>query len=417
MSDIAIDLQNIGKQYKIGGERQRYRALRDTLTDIVKTPVRRARNILRGQAYAASDMNETFWALRDVNLQIKDGEVVGIIGRNGAGKSTLLKILSRITEPSEGYADIYGRVGALLEVGTGFHPELTGRENIFLNGAVLGMRRGEILRKFDEIIAFAEVEKFIDTPVKHYSSGMALRLGFSVAAHLEPEILLVDEVLAVGDFAFQKKCLGKMDDVAKSGRTVLLVSHNMAAIANLCTATVLLNRGQLVNYGPTADIIEQYLNMGDVEDEIDEVLRDGRYVEKIECRDHLNNPTQTYRVGDPLVIDVTLKNLDQIASPNLGLLVCNHFGDRLILLSPHVQSELVLSRLDRKTYRVITEPLNLLPGYYTFEISIGSGYETVENFKSLPGFTIEYTDYFNTGKMPMAKQGILAQKATWQIID
>jgi len=415
MSDIAIDLQNIGKQYKIGGERQRYRALRDTITDAVKAPVRRARQVLRGQAYGAADLNETFWALRDVNLQIKDGEVVGVIGRNGAGKSTLLKILSRITEPSEGYADIYGRVGALLEVGTGFHPELTGRENIFLNGAVLGMRRSEIVRKFDEIIAFAEVEKFIDTPVKHYSSGMALRLGFSVAAHLEPEILLVDEVLAVGDLAFQKKCLGKMDDVAKSGRTVLLVSHNMAAIANLCTATVLLNRGQLVNYGPTAEIIEQYLKIAESAENSEEILENSRHVANIELKNEQGDSANHILLGDRLTIEVTLKNTDQIAVPVVSLFICNHYGDRLIMLGSQMQANLKIPGNGTPRLSVTTDPIHLLPGLYTVDVGIGSGFDLAEYLHGVTSFTIEYADLFETGKLPSAKQGVIAQKATWDL--
>lgn len=233
MGDIALRVEGLGKQYRIGKAEAAYRTFRDVLADTLSAPFRRAVGLLRGNAAAANNLSEVIWALRDVSFTVKKGEVVGIIGRNGAGKSTLLKILSSITEPTTGEAKLYGRVGALLEVGTGFHPELTGRENIYLNGAILGMSRAEIRRKFDEIVAFAEVEKFIDTPVKHYSSGMGLRLGFAVAAHLEPEILIVDEVLAVGDSAFQRKCLGKMGEVAGEGRTVLFVSHNMAAVQNL----------------------------------------------------------------------------------------------------------------------------------------------------------------------------------------
>jgi lipopolysaccharide transport system ATP-binding protein len=218
--------------------------------------------LLRGQATGAAELDETIWALKDVSFEVKHGEVVGIIGRNGAGKSTLLRILSRITEPTEGRARVRGRVGSLLEVGTGFHPELTGRENIYLNGAILGMKREEIERKFDEMVAFAEVEKFIDTPVKHYSSGMYLRLAFAVAAHLEPEILLVDEVLAVGDAQFQKKCLGKMGDVAKEGRTVLFVSHNMVALQSLCQRAIWLHDGQKMMDGGAAKVVAKYLNSG-----------------------------------------------------------------------------------------------------------------------------------------------------------
>lgn len=261
MSDIAIRVESLSKQYRIGGKQERYKTLRDTLTDAIAAPFRRAVQLVRGQATGAAELDETIWALQDVSFDIKCGEVVGIIGRNGAGKSTLLKILSRITEPTEGYAEIHGRVGSLLEVGTGFHPELTGRENIYLSGAILGMRRAETERKFDEIVAFAEVEKFIDTPVKHYSSGMYLRLAFAVAAHLEPTILLVDEVLAVGDAAYQKKCLGKMGDAAKEGRTVLLVSHNMGAIANLCRIAMWIDLGRLRSVGPAQDVVNQYLRL------------------------------------------------------------------------------------------------------------------------------------------------------------
>jgi len=258
MSSTAIRIENLSKQYHIGSQ-QTYNKLSDQLGDMLISPLRRAGRLLRGQATGAAELDEKIWALKAVSLEISRGEVVGIIGRNGAGKSTLLKILSRITEPTEGYAEIYGRVGSLLEVGTGFHPELTGRENIYLNGAILGMRKVEIERKFDEIVAFAEIGKFIDTPVKHYSSGMYVRLAFSVAAHLEPEILLVDEVLAVGDTAFQKKCLGKMDDVAQQGRTVLFVSHNMGLIQNLCHRGILLQKGAISKDGDISGAVEAYL--------------------------------------------------------------------------------------------------------------------------------------------------------------
>ncbi len=257
MSDIAVSVRGLGKQYHLGATRERYSTLRDSINKFTSAPLRR---LLRRAK--AAEKNPPFWALKDVSFDVKRGEVVGIIGRNGAGKSTLLKILSRITEPTEGEADIHGRVGSLLEVGTGFHPELTGRENVYLNGAILGMRRSEIARKFDEIVAFAEVEKFIDTPVKHYSSGMYMRLAFAVAAHLEPEVLVVDEVLAVGDAQFQKKCLGKMGDVAKGGRTVLFVSHNMQVVQGLCGRAVLLVGGRTARVWTTADVVRDYLAGG-----------------------------------------------------------------------------------------------------------------------------------------------------------
>jgi lipopolysaccharide transport system ATP-binding protein len=259
MSHIAIEVAGLSKEFHIGAQRKSYYRLTDQLVDVVVAPFRRAGKLLRGQVSGAAELDETIWALRELSFQVRSGEVVGIIGRNGAGKSTLLKILSGITDPTQGYVDIYGRVGSLLEVGTGFHPELTGRENIYLNGAILGMRRTEIDRKLDEIVDFAEIDRFLDTPVKHYSSGMYVRLAFSVAAHLEPEILLVDEVLAVGDMAFQRKCLGKMDDVAKEGRTVLFVSHNMGLLQALCERGIFLQQGSAVTDGTMTEAVDAYL--------------------------------------------------------------------------------------------------------------------------------------------------------------
>jgi len=264
-SDIAVRVEGLSKRYHIGAVRDRgYRTLRETLVEAAGAPFRRTWKLLKGQATGAAELDEVIWALRDVSFEVPQGEVVGIIGRNGAGKSTLLKVLSRITEPTAGFAEIRGRVGSLLEVGTGFHPELTGRENVFLNGAILGMRRTEIVAKFDEIVAFSEVEKFIDTPVKHYSTGMGLRLAFAVAAHMDPEILIVDEVLAVGDAAFQRKCLGKMDEVAHKGRTVLLVSHNMATVTELCQRVILIENGRIAGDGNPGEVIGAYLSAGDV---------------------------------------------------------------------------------------------------------------------------------------------------------
>jgi lipopolysaccharide transport system ATP-binding protein len=266
MSDIAVHAENLGKQYHIGKLITHARTLREALTESTTAPFHKASSVLRGQAPNVAASDDTIWALRNVSFDIQRGEVVGVIGRNGAGKSTLLKVLSRITEPTEGFADIHGRVGSLLEVGTGFHPELTGRESIFLNGAILGMRRSEIEARFDEIVAFSEVEKFIDTPVKHYSSGMRLRLGFAVAAHLDPEILLVDEVLAVGDAEFQKKCIGRMSSVATEGRTVVFVSHNMGAITQLCERTIWMDAGQLKLAGPTNEVVSACMSAG-IEDQ------------------------------------------------------------------------------------------------------------------------------------------------------
>lgn len=254
MTNYSIEVNQIGKRFRIGGAPKSYYTLRETLSGLIK------RNTLN--QYGKMNDENSFWALKDVSFNVEEGQAIGIIGRNGAGKSTLLKVLSRVMEPTEGYARIRGRIGSLLEVGTGFHPELTGRENIFLNGAILGMKRTEITKKLDEIIAFSEVEKFIDTPVKRYSSGMYLRLAFSVAAHLDPEILVVDEVLAVGDAEFQRKCLGKMSDVAHQGRTVLFVSHNMSAIMRLTKETIVLERGHVVMQAPTEQAVDYYLSSG-----------------------------------------------------------------------------------------------------------------------------------------------------------
>lgn len=262
MSSTVITVKGLSKQYRIGGQKVRYKTLRDTLTSVFMAPFHRRNNLKSKNCNLqySSGLNsaDNFWALKDVSFEIQQGDVIGIIGRNGAGKTTLLKILSRITEPTEGEVELKGRVGSLLEVGTGFHPELTGRENIYLNGAILGMSKAEINKKFDEIVAFAEIEKFLDTPMKRYSTGMGTRLAFAIAAHLEPEILLVDEVLSVGDIAFRKKCFGKMQDVSHEGRTVLFVSHEMNAIRRLCKNGLWLDKGRVAAIGDVCDIVRKY---------------------------------------------------------------------------------------------------------------------------------------------------------------
>jgi lipopolysaccharide transport system ATP-binding protein len=290
MSDMAIRVDGISKSYRIARAliRQPYRTLQEEVTALPRT--------LWKRALGRAETLETFWALSDVSFAVREGEVLGIVGRNGAGKSTLLKILSRITEPTHGRAEIFGRVGALLEVGTGFHPELTGRENVFLSGAILGMRRSEIARRFDAIVSFAEVEQFIDTPTKRYSSGMYTRLAFAVAAHLEPEILLVDEVLAVGDSAFQKKCLGKMEDVAGEGRTVFFVSHNTQAVRQLCSRCVLLDHGRVIADGPTDSTLAAY----------NQRLRDMR----VDAETGVNNPENRRGSGAIRFTSVSVEGLD-----------------------------------------------------------------------------------------------------------
>jgi lipopolysaccharide transport system ATP-binding protein len=313
MSDIIISVENLGKCYRIShqGEKQRYTALRDVLANKVKGLFGNRKSEIGNRKSV-----EDFWALKDVSFEVKRGEVVGIIGRNGAGKSTLLKILSRITEPTTGRVHLRGRVASLLEVGTGFHPELTGRENIYLNGAIQGMSRAEIRKKFDEIVAFAEVEKFLDTPVKRYSSGMYVRLAFAVAAHLEPEILIVDEVLAVGDAVFQKKCMGKMEDVSRGGRTVLFVSHNMDAVNRLCGSAVFLEQGQVVNTGKCRDVVARYLAGGGGTSAVREwkdAAKPGNETVRLISVQAANNTgtlTQEFDIRQEIVISMTYEVLD-----------------------------------------------------------------------------------------------------------
>src|ERR1041384_323592 len=325
MSDLAIRCENLSKRYRIGSP-ERYRTLRDAISTTALLPFRRSKN-------NSQNGHGHIWALQDVGCEIKRGEVVGIIGLNGAGKSTLLRILSRITAPTRGVAEIYGRVGSLLEVGTGFHPELTGRENISLNGAILGMRKAEIARKFDEIVAFAEIEKFIDTPVKHYSSGMYMRLAFAVAAHLEPEILIVDEVLAVGDAEFQKKCLGKMGDVARGGRTVLFVSHNMAAVEALCSSTILLETGRLLNRGSSEAILKYYLQRNTKGNaDVDLILHGGRtgkgtpVAKRFRIADGDGQLTCSISTGSDVRFQVQVSSSESLDDVSVAVLLRDSYG-------------------------------------------------------------------------------------------
>jgi lipopolysaccharide transport system ATP-binding protein len=319
MSEYAFIVENIGKQYRIGAEINRSPTLRDKLVDIGNWPKRALKGEWRRKY-------ETFWALKDISFEVKKGQVLGIIGRNGAGKSTLLKVLTRVTEPTTGQAIVNGRVGSLLEVGTGFHPELTGRENIYLNGAVLGMKRSDIESKFDEIVEFSGVSKFIDTPVKRFSSGMYLRLAFSVAAHLEPDILIVDEVLAVGDAEFQRKCLGKMDEVSKAGRTVLFVSHDMSAIMRLTDEAIVLDKGKIIHRAPTQEAIDFYMSSrlsqaGErtwTEDEIPAVSEPFKPI-AIRVKDKENRVVNVARSAEPLTVEVEYEIEQDIKGLRVGI--------------------------------------------------------------------------------------------------
>lgn len=329
MSDTVIHVENIGKQYRIGVPTVKYRTLRDSFDRWFRKPSEEER--------LQSEAESTIWALKDVSFDVHQGQVLGIIGRNGAGKSTLLKILSRVTDPTTGYAEIRGRVGSLLEVGTGFHPELTGRENIFLNGAILGMKRSEIQAKFDEIVEFSEVEKFIDTPVKRYSSGMYLRLAFSVAAHLEPEILVVDEVLAVGDAEFQRKCLGKMDQVANQGRTILFVSHNMSAILRLTEETLVIDHGQMVLRAPTVEAVDYYLSQGVSRDgertwSAEEIPADAEPFRPIAVRvlSADGKISETVRSAEPFSIEVEYEVTRPIVGLRVGVYLLSTRGEFIL---------------------------------------------------------------------------------------
>jgi lipopolysaccharide transport system ATP-binding protein len=361
MSDFAIRAEGLSKQYRIGEKKAAYKTLRETVTDLAESTWNRFRVGRDGRSSADSRI----WALRDVSFEVKPGDVVGVIGRNGAGKSTLLKVLSRITEPTEGRAVIRGRVGSLLEVGTGFHPELTGRENMYLNGAILGMRRREMDRKLDAIVAFAEIEKFIDTPVKFYSSGMYLRLAFSVAAHLETEILLVDEVLAVGDLRFQKRCLGKMESVAAEGRTVLFVSHNLGAIKDMCRSAVLLHDGSVSYRGSVVEALSRYT--GTLRQTSELQSRDTNWSSiSINGQSEAGLDAEPIYSAKPFFVDVTLEARHDYSKVRLYCLIDNSAGEHL--LHHHVSEELVGTEglpVGRHRLRITFPPLWVVPDVYT----------------------------------------------------
>jgi lipopolysaccharide transport system ATP-binding protein len=397
-----IQVRNLSKLYHIGAQRASYGSLRESLASWAQRPLdvlwrRRTRE------------HPTIWALKDINLDVMPGEVVGIIGRNGAGKSTLLKVLSRITEPTEGEVNLFGRVGSLLEVGTGFHPELTGRENIFLNGAVLGMRRAEIDRKFDEIVAFAEVEKFIDTPVKHYSSGMYVRLAFAVAAHLEPEILLVDEVLAVGDAQFQKKCLGKMGDVARGGRTVLLVSHNLAAITNLCRAVVVLEAGKARAFTNAEEGVRAYaqgMSQGFLGPPGGSSARYLQHTGFFDGRAYAS-PIVSVPMGEPVRFEVAFSLPEPSRQPVLGFVLRRSLsGEPVFGVNTRMTGDLVFEHPVRSLCLQVTlTALNLVQGQYILDFYLG---RDTEDFEVVPGalaIEVVESDVFGTGQLPFTHVG------------
>jgi lipopolysaccharide transport system ATP-binding protein len=401
-----IEVKNLGKKYNISHRQGGYVALRDVLTNVFRNPFR----FLKQKAKEATGLakKEEFWALKDLNFTVEKGEVVGIIGANGAGKSTLLKILSQITTPTTGEVRIHGRVGSLLEVGTGFHPELTGRENIYLNGSILGMKREEIVRKFDEIVAFSGVEKFLDTPVKYYSSGMYVRLAFAVAAHLEPDILIIDEVLAVGDAEFQKKCLGKMDEITKKeGRTILFVSHNMGAISQLCEKTILLKGGQIEKIGRTSEVINEYLKNYYSLNNISLSERNDRQgsgdlkVTSYSLKNAVGEDVLFFTCGQnsQIWLDYEIKN-ENINEIDISIGVDSVVDQRRVaFLSNQVIGKKINITPDRKIKVEINNlPLNV--GRYQFTFYIECRGNLLDWVQAAGVFEVNFGHFYNTGKLP-----------------
>ena len=421
MSEIAIRAEGLSKQYRIGTGSEKYKTLRDTLVNNALAPFRWAGDMLRGQGKWQAGSRQTFWALRDVSFEIKRGEVVGVIGANGAGKTTLLKILSRITEPTAGYADVYGRVGSLLEVGTGFHPELTGRENLFLNGAILGMRRREIERKFDEIVDFAEVERFIDTPVKRYSSGMYLRLAFAVAAHLEPDILLVDEVLAVGDAAFQKKSLGKMGSFAQEGRTVFFVTHNMDAIQRLCDRVFWLDDGSVAYEGVAYDAVSRYLSSSSSMTYGSAIInpraqREGSgkaRFSRITVEDEKGATDGHVILGTSITVHLAFEVFEALNRPFFSIGFDNQLHQRIATVNTDAHSVKLPPSLTGGKVQVSIDSLNLMPGTYHLTIGLGSAQDSVDWVSRAVAIEVLSPGDMD-GRLPPRRSGFVFLPGNWK---
>jgi lipopolysaccharide transport system ATP-binding protein len=427
MSELAIRLEGISKRYHIGKRQDGHKGIRDILTGAIVAPFSWAGRLLSRKTTSAGDLDDVFWALKDVSFDINHGQIVGIIGRNGAGKSTLMKILSRITEPTEGSGEINGRVGSLLEVGTGFHPELTGRENLFLNGAILGMRKVEIERKFDEIVAFAEIDKFIDTPVKHYSSGMYVRLAFAVAAHLEPEILLVDEVLSVGDAAFQRKCLGKMSEVSKGGRTVILISHNMAAVENLCHKGIVIEHGKVTFSGDMNHAIERYLQGNSVNRHgqqshiIDLTTSEGRnkksrpLLKRLELFSEGRPVNGQLRMGQPLTAHLYFELEETAANIQACFGLDTLFGQRIFTAHSLFEPDNNWgARTGEQVFVCEIPSVTLVPGEYKIKLAIDIQNSEQDIVEDAARLNILESDFYGTGRVPW--NGMFVLKHRWQMI-
>ena len=389
-SSAAVDAVGLGKRYRIGAARPGGRNFREVIADAAMAPVRRLQRLRETRGASEGDAPNTVWALRDVSFALAEGDVLGILVRNGAGKSTLLKILSRITDPTAGHAVVRGRVGSLLEVGTGFHPELTGRDNVFLNGSILGMDRGYIRRRFDEIAAFAGIDSYLDTPVKHYSSGMTVRLAFAVAAHLEPDVLVVDEVLAVGDAEFQQKCLGRMDDVAREGRTVLFVSHNLGAIQRLCGRSILLDGGRLVADGDTSTVVRQYLASGGSDApaaqwiEIATPPRADARVRLTAVRFRSPSPDLAHRPYPGGALELAVRLHADVAVPraNIGFSIGDHYGSTLLSGSTSANGMRVALPVGTSSWTVTIPSLPLRPGSYRLGLWVGDTVQLMDQLQS-----------------------------------
>jgi len=424
MSNPVISVRGLGKRYRLGETFRGaagYETLRDKIMEVLKAPLRKKE---RHDQRNGSSNSKYFWALKDISFDVEEGEILGIIGANGAGKTTLLKILTQITDPTEGEIRMRGRVASLLEVGTGFHPELTGKENVYMNGAILGMTRQEIKKKFDEIVSFAEVEKFIDTPVKRYSVGMRVRLAFSVAAHLEPEIMLIDEVLAVGDISFQKKCLGKMDNITKQGRTVLFVSHNMASIQSLCTRGLLLEAGKIKSIGKTEKVINDYINSSEevrsvnLAERMDRKGNGAIRITKLELWDEKNEPIYVARTGQQLQIALGYKcNREIVNNVRISIALTTKLGQYLFVCNNEI-TESIFPYLKGEGFLVCSIPkLPLLPGFYSITIYCTANGVVADHVQEASEIPVEVGDFFGTGRLPPETRGHVCVPHSWRAVD
>jgi lipopolysaccharide transport system ATP-binding protein len=415
MTKAAISVENICKAYRIGLAKPE--SFKTVAAEFLRNPLGKLRKFNEDYSDGAEDI---FWALNDVSFEVNRGEVLGLIGRNGAGKSTLLKVLSRIVEPTSGRAVMRGRVSSLLEVGTGFHPELTGRENIYLNGAILGMRRDEIKRKFDQIVEFSEVGKFLDTQVKRYSSGMYVRLAFSVAAHLDPEIMIVDEVLAVGDQAFQQKCLGKMNDVVRQGRTVVFVSHSMDAVASLCTTVVHMKKGRPSAKLTMEEGVRSYLDEASAGDNLPlsqkpraHSIGHAPIFHDLAIRTEAG-PTITVPVGHTVSFDVTMKDFDDLpGNLTLGIGLSNGRGQRVALFHTEYHQNKTFRGAKEMTISCDVPNLPLTPGSYSIDLVLADGYQMIERVERAAAIEVIFNDVLGTGKLPNSKQSQLVIPCAW----